>query len=190
MLRDALHHRRREAARAFERRQPEIDMILDDLELRRRQRAGLGQQRARHLGLADIGQHADQPEFGQLCLGNTQVSPECDQIKRDLDAMVISVDVLIAQPGDEHHGVRVGDHGVDDIVDAGPHRRNIREIACLDGSGEFTRNAFALGEGLSGPRQLDLNWSGDLVDRQRRTFRQDAGHIQLTVHLRGRSGVI
>jgi hypothetical protein len=99
----------------------------------------------------DIGQHADQPEFGQLCLGNTQVSPECDQVKRDLDAMVISVDVLIAQPGDEHHGVRVGDHTVDDVVDAGLHRWNIRELIRLDLIGDVPRNVFAVDEGLSGP---------------------------------------
>ena len=120
-----------------------------------------------------------------MCFGNPQVSTERDQVERDLDAMVIGVDVFVAHPGDEHRSIRVGDHAVDDMIDALLDLWNIGESAGADGGGDVPRDFFTVGKDLSGPRQLGLSRGGVVVGRQRHTLRQDAGQIQVAPHLRG-----
>ena len=179
MLRDALHHRRWEACRAVERCQAEIDMTLDQFKLRRRQQAGLGEQRARHLDLADIGQQADQSEFGQLCLRKTQVSPECDQVERDLDAMVIGVDVLITQPGHPHQGIGIGGHALDHLIDALLGGSDVGHLPDLDVVKDGLKYGFTSGKSLSGARQFGLEGAGIAIDDGR-----DADWQQVCEHLR------
>ena len=99
--------------------QSQAHMFLHLLELLGGEHAGLFEQGTRHPDLADISQHADQSEFGQMSPGQPKVPAQHSQIQRHLHPVVVRIEVGIAQPPDPDQRIRVVDDAVDQCIGSG-----------------------------------------------------------------------
>ena len=93
--------------------------------------------------------------------------------------MVIGVDVLITQPGHPHQGVGIGDHALDQLIDAFLGGSDVGYLAHLDAVKHALKYGFTAGKSLSGAGQFGLDGAGIAIDDRR-----DADWQQVCEHLR------
>src|SRR6185312_5842649 len=71
---------------------------------------------ARQLDLADVQQQPDLRELLELRLGKAQVAPERGEVHRDLQAVAVGGDVLLAKARDPHRRVGVANDALDHLL--------------------------------------------------------------------------
>ena len=129
VLHDALLDDAVERHALAQRLDAELHVAPDDGVLGGREHARLLEQRARQADLADVCEHPDLPEADQLVAWEAHVASERDQVDPDLQAVMVSAPVLVAQARDPQHRVGRLDHALDeplgDLVDVSQVRAGV-----------------------------------------------------------------
>src|SRR5687768_1190477 len=160
VLLDAAEDQRIETARLVQDREAVRHVLLRRLELLVGEAALLVEELARQADLADVQQQPDLRELRELRLGEPEVAAEGGDVDRDLQAVAVGADVLLAQLGHPHEGLGVAhdalDHVVDDFLDA----LDLEGLAEADVGDELVEQLPGLRDQLARARRLLLDRGG------------------------------